>query len=257
MWLSGIRSRFFASGQIFSIAAIAACTHSGRKEGLRLLTQRLSFYQSKGARFAQWRAAISVDGTHPSRGCLAANALGLARFAAICQETGLLPIVAVEVLMDGGHGLRRCFWVTDMVLHAVFEALYAQRVELGGMLLMSNMILSGNACPDDDVMQEVADATVQCLLGSVPAAVPGVTLFSSGQPFELATERLMTMNRCYRGKLPWRLTFAFGRALQDPALALWKGHPERTAQAQQALLARAAANGAACLGRESRLAVLK
>lgn len=232
--------------------AVPMALHPGEKvtEGLDGLAQRLAFYHSKGARFAKWRAVIGIDGSNPSRGCLTANAMGLARYAGLCQEAGLVPIVEAEVLMDGDHGLRRCFWVTEMALHAVFEALHAQRVDLGGLLLKPNMVLSGNGCPEDDAVQEVADATIQCLLGTVPASVPGIAFLSGGQPFELATERLKVMNRSYRGKLPWRLTFSFSRALQEPVLALWKGEPERKTQAQQALLERAAANSAASLGED-------
>lgn len=236
--------------------AVPMALHPGEKvtEGLDGLAQRLDLYRAKGARFAKWRAVIAIDGSNPSRGCLAANAMGLARYAGLCQEAGLLPMIEPEVLMDGVHGLRRCFQVTEMVLHTVFDALYAQRVDFSGMLLKPNMVLPGNGCTDDDSVQEVADATVQCLLGTVPATVPGIAFLSGGQPFGSATERLLAMNRSYRGKLPWRLTFSYSRALQEPVLALWKGEPGRKAQAQRALLERAAANSAASLGEDSLLA---
>jgi fructose-bisphosphate aldolase, class I len=224
--------------------------HPGEKvtEGLDGLRQRLSFYRAKGARFAKWRAVVKISGQCPSRGCLTANAMGLARYAALCQEAGLVPIVEFEVLMDGDHDLRRCLWVTEKALHTLFEALYAQRVDLGGILLKPNMVVPGKECPEQDTVEAVADATIQCLLGSVPASVPGIAFLSGGQPFELATARLKAMHVRHRGELPWRLTFSFSRALQDPVLASWKGDPGNKQQAQHELLARAAANGAASMG---------
>jgi fructose-bisphosphate aldolase class I len=225
--------------------------HQGEKvtEGLDGLRQRLAFYRAKGARFAKWRAVVKIDELCPSRGCLAANAMGLASYAGLCQESGLVPIVEFEVLMDGDHGLERCYWVTEKSLHALFEALYAQRVDLGGILLKPNMVLPAKDCPAQDGVDVVADATVRCLLGSVPASVPGIAFLSGGQPFEQATARLKAMHVRHKGRLPWRLTFSFSRALQDPVLALWKGEAANKTQAQHALLARAAANSAASMGR--------
>jgi fructose-bisphosphate aldolase class I len=214
-------------------------------EGLDGLRRRLDLYYEKGARFAKWRAVLRVDAATPSRGCMAANALGLARYAGLCQEAGLLPIVEAEVLMDGGHDLRRCYWVTEMALHAVFAALYAQRVDLGAMLLKPNMVLPGATSNEQVGVQEVAEATVQCLLASVPAVVPGIAFLSGGQTPELATSRLKAMNGRHEGELPWRLSFSFSRALQEPVLARWKGKQEGAVQAQAILLERAAANGAA------------
>jgi len=224
--------------------------HKGEKvtEGLDGLRQRLAFYQAKGARFAKWRAVLMIGEGRPSRGCLAANAMGLAHYAGLCQEAGLVPIVEFEVLMDGDHSLERCYWVTEKALHTLFEALYAQRVDLGGLLLKPNMVLPGKDCPMQDDVDAVADASVRCLLGSVPASVPGIAFLSGGQPFEQATARLKEMHVRHRG-LPWRLTFSFSRALQDPVLALWKGEAANSAQAQRALMARAAANSAASMGR--------
>jgi len=232
------------------IGAAPMALHPGETvtEGLDGLRQRLAFYYSKGARFAKWRAVIALDAQKPSRGCLAANAMGLARYAGLCQEAGLLPIVEAEVLMEGGHDMRRCFWITEKTLHAVFDALYAQRVNLGGLLLKPNMVLAGKDCPEQNSAQEVADATVQCLLGCVPASVPGIAFLSGGQRPELATARLKAMNLSYKGKLPWRLTFSYSRALQENALALWRGSPENRGMAQQALMEQAAANSAASLG---------
>ena len=230
--------------------AVDMALHHGEKvtEGLDGLRQRLAFYQAKGARFAKWRAVVTINEACPSRGCLAANALGLASYAGLCQEAGLVPIVEFEVLMDGDHGLERCFWVTEKALHTLFEALYAQRVDLSGILLKPNMVLPGKDCPMQDGVDSIADATVRCLLGSVPASVPGIAFLSGGQPFEQATARLKEMHVRHKS-LPWRLTFSFSRALQDPVLALWKGDDANRTQARHALLARAAANGAASMGR--------
>jgi fructose-bisphosphate aldolase class I len=217
-------------------------------EGLDGLRQRLELYRSKGARFAKWRAVLSVDAVTPSRGCMAANALGLARYAGLCQEAGLLPMVEPEVLMDGGHSLQRCRWVTEMALHEVFSALYAQRVDLRAMLLKPNMVLPGAASAEQEGLQEVAEATLQCLLASVPAAVPGIAFLSGGQSPQLATARLKAINGHHQTKPPWRLTFSFSRALQEPVLALWGGKQASAGLAQVALLERAAANAAASMG---------
>jgi fructose-bisphosphate aldolase class I len=231
--------------------AVAMALHPGEKvtEGLDGLRERLAFYYSKGARFSKWRAVIDIDELSPSRGCLSANSLSLARYAGLSQEAGLLPIVEMDVLMQGDHGLERCFWVTEKALHTLFGALYAQRVELEGILLKVNMVLPGKGSPEQKGVDEVADATVRCLLGTVPALVPGVAFLSGGQPCEHATARLRAMNVRHKGKLPWRLTFSFSRALQEPVLALWLGEAYHQAQAQQALLHRAAANSAASLGK--------
>lgn len=224
--------------------------HRGEKvtEGLDGLRQRLVFYRAKGARFAKWRSVATIDEACPSRGCLAANAMGLAGYAGLCQEAGLVPIVEFEVLMDGDHSLERCYWVTEKALHTLFEALYAQRVDFGGLLLKPNMVLPAKGCPMQDGVDVVADATVRCLLGAVPASVPGIAFLSGGQPFEQATARLNEMHVRHKA-LPWRLTFSFSRALQDPVLALWKGEAANETQAQRALLVRAAANSAASMGR--------
>jgi fructose-bisphosphate aldolase class I len=236
--------------------AVPMALHPGERvtEGLDGLRQRLDLYYSQGARFAKWRAVLRVDATTPSRGCLAANAMGLALYAGLCQEAGLLPIVEAEVLMDGSHDLRRCYWVTEMVLHTVFDALYAQRIDLGGMLLKPNMVLPGADSTQQPGAREVAEATLQCLLATVPAAVPGIAFLSGGQSPDLATERLKAIHDSHGGKAPWRLTFSFSRALQVPVLALWGGKTAQATQAQAVLLERAAANGAASMGRDPSLA---
>jgi fructose-bisphosphate aldolase class I len=174
--------------------------------------------------------------------------LALARYAGLCQEAGLVPIVEPEVLMDGAHDLKRCFWATDAALHAVFDALHAQRVDLGAILLKPNMVLPGRDCRDQVGDETAAVATVRCLLGSVPAAVPGIAFLSGGQDSDLATLRLAAMNRIFKGRLPWRLTFSYARAIQDPVLGIWRGEPVNRCRAQEALLARAEANGAASHG---------
>lgn len=224
--------------------------HAGEKvtEGLDGLRGRLAEYSLLGARFAKWRAVIDLGPGLPSRGCVEANAQGLARYAALCQEAGLVPIVEPEVLMDGEHTLARCSEVTEDVLRTVFAALYAQRVSLEGLLLKCNMVLPGLACPRQETVDEVADATVRTLLRAVPAAVPGITFLSGGQSAELASARLNAMNVRFPTALGWQLSFSFGRALQQPALEIWSGQEARIAAAQSALSHRARCNRAARLG---------
>ena len=224
--------------------------HPGEKitEGLDGLRARLAEYSQMGARFAKWRAVITISDAIPSRGCIEANAHALARYAALCQEAGLVPIVEPEVLMDGKHTLERCFEVTAEVLRTVFNQLYTQRVALECMILKPNMVLPGMDCPKQDSVDEVADATVSCLLRAVPAAVPGIAFLSGGQPYELASARLNAMNVRFETRLPWALTFSFARAIQQPALEIWKGQQANAAAAQQALYHRARCNSAARLG---------
>ena len=217
-------------------------------EGLDGLRVRLKEYAQMGARFAKWRAVIAVGDGLPTRGCIDANAHALARYAALCQEEGLVPIVEPEVLMDGGHTLERCREVTEEALHVVFNHLYEQRVMLEGMILKPNMVLPGLDCPDQQTVNEVADATVQCLLRAVPAAVPGVAFLSGGQSGELASARLNAMNLRFRGRLPWALAFSFARAIQQPALEIWCGHEDKVDLAQHALSYRAKCNRAARRG---------
>ncbi len=225
--------------------------HPGEKitEGLDGLRDRLAEYSRMGARFAKWRAVITVGDGIPSRGCVEANALALARYAALCQEAGLVPVVEPEVLMDGDHPLERCFEVTTEVLRTVFGQLSTQRVTLEGMILKPNMVLPGKDCPRQASVEEVADATVTCLLRAVPAAVPGIAFLSGGQAGELASARLNAMNVRFKLRLPWALSFSFARAIQQPALEIWKGLPANAAAAQQALYHRAKCNSAARRGR--------
>ncbi len=224
--------------------------HPGEKvtEGLDGLRERLEEYAKMGARFAKWRGVIAIGAGMPSRGCVEANAQALARYAALCQEAGLVPIVEPEVLMDGDHGIDRCFAVTEEVLRRVFDALSTQQVMLEGMILKPNMVLPGLTCPLQETVNEVADATVKCLLHAVPAAVPGIAFLSGGQSGELASARLSVMNARFRGHLPWALAFSFARAIQQTALEVWRGQEPHVHLAQKALSYRAKCNVAARRG---------
>ena len=217
-------------------------------EGLDGLRDKLIEYHQMGARFAKWRAVIEIGDRIPTSGCIEANAHALARYAALCQEVGLVPFVEPEVLMDGEHSMDRCFSVTEEVLKAVFDQLYRQRVVLEGMILKCNMILPGLQCQWQESPEDIADATVKCLLRSVPAAVPGIAFLSGGQSPELATARLNALNGRFKSELPWKLSFSFGRAIQQPALEIWKGKQENVLAAQQSLNHRAHCNHAACSG---------
>ena len=220
-------------------------------EGLDGLRSRLEEYGRMGALFAKWRAVIALGNGLPSRGCIEANAHALARYAALCQEAGLVPIVEPEVLMDGAHGLAACREATHRVLRSVFDHLDAQRVALDGMILKPNMILPGLKCPLQETVDEVADATVRCFLEVVPAAVPGIAFLSGGQSGELASARLNAMNARFKlpkARLPWSLAFSFARAIQQPALEIWRGVAANREAAQEALLHRARCNRAALRG---------
>lgn len=227
--------------------------HAGEKitEGLDGLRERLAEYSKMGARFAKWRAVFAVGGGIPSRGCIEANALALARYASLCQEAGMVPIVEAEVLMDGTHTLEHYYQITEDILHAVFNQLYIQRVMLEGIILKPNMVLPGLASAMQVTGNEVADATVRCLLQIVPAAVPGIAFLSGGQSGELASARLNAMNVRFKLQLPWALTFSFARALQYPALQIWQGKECNVLAAQQALYHRALCNKAARRGEYS------
>ncbi len=227
--------------------------HPGEKitEGLDGLRDRLAEYSQMGARFAKWRAVIAIAEGIPTRGCIEANASALARYAALCQEAGLVPVVEPEVLMDGAHTLERCGEVTEEVLRKVFKQLYRQGVMLEGVILKPNMVLSGSTCPRQETVDEVADATVRCLLRSVPAAVPGIAFLSGGQSAELASARLNAMNVRFESRLPWALAFSFARAIQQPALEIWLGQEANILEAQVALRHRAQCNRAARRGEYS------
>lgn len=224
--------------------------HPGEKitEGLDGLRDRLKEYFQMGARFAKWRAVLTIGEGIPSRSCIEANAHALARYAALCQEAGLVPIVEPEVLMDGDHSWEVCRQVTEEVLRNVFIQLNCQRVLLEGMILKPNMVLPGLTCPTQPSVDEVADATVIGLLRTVPAAVPGIAFLSGGQSAELASARLNIMNLRFNSRLPWALAFSFARAIQQPALEVWRGEESNVKAAQQALLHRARCNRAARRG---------
>jgi fructose-bisphosphate aldolase, class I len=215
-------------------------------EGLDGLRQRFEEFAALGARFAKWRGVIAIGDGRPSEYAVWTNAHALARYAALAQEAGLVPIVEPEVLMDGTHTIEESLHVTSRVLHAVFTELRDQRVELEGMLLKPNMVLPGYDCRGQASDDEIAAATVRCLRRHVPAAVPGVVFLSGGQAGEQATARLGAING--RGPQPWRLSFSFGRALQDSVLQAWSGVPGQVEAAQRALLDHAEANGAATAG---------
>ena len=217
-------------------------------QGLDGLTERLAEYKKSGARFAKWRAVLTIGAGIPSPQGIAANAVALGRYAAICQEQGLVPIVEPEVLMDGDHDIETCARVTEEVLHAVFHALHRHRVALELMLLKPNMVLPGAGCPRQATPEEVAGATLACLRRTVPAAVPGINFLSGGQKDETATANLNGMN-ARPDKSPWQLSFSYARALQAPALKAWRGATANTAAGQQALAKRVRLNGAARQGK--------
>ncbi len=217
-------------------------------EGLDGLRARLRQYRAAGLLFAKWRAVIAIGRGIPTESCIDANMHALARYAALCQESGVVPIVEPEVLMEGNHTLNQCFSITEKVQHALFNQLYMQRVDFHGLLLKPNMVLPGTDCPEQNHVDKVADATVTCLLRTVPAAVAGVAFLSGGQSARLASERLNAMNVRFKGRMPWALTFSFSRAIQQPALELWKGRPENVLAAQKALLHRASCNSRARQG---------
>jgi len=216
-------------------------------EGLDGLRERLTEYRKLGARFAKWRAVIAIGDGIPTRTCIDANSEALARYAALCQEGDLMPIVEPEVLMDGTHTIERYFEVTEETLRSVFNALAEHRVVLEGMLLKPNMVLSGKDCQQQASPREVAEATVRCMKRVVPAAVPGLVFLSGGQTDQQATEHLNFMNQL--PDLPWQLSFSYGRALQAPVLKAWKGDPAKVADAQQAFHHRAMCNSNARFGK--------
>lgn len=229
--------------------AQALAGHPGEKitEGLDGLRGRLEEYRVLGARFAKWRAVITIGDNIPTSSCVDANAHALARYAALCQEAGIVPMVEPEVLMDGTHSLDESFEVTEAVLRSLFNQLYDQNVLLEGTILKASMVISGSEADNRASVQEVAEATVQCLLNAVPAALGGVVFLSGGQSDEEATAHLDAMNRL--GDFPWPLTFSYGRALQAPALKVWGENPAaNVAAAQKKLAHRARMNGLAAMG---------
>ena len=215
-------------------------------EGLDGLRERIDEYVELGAKFAKWRAVITIGDGIPSDTCLDANAHALARYAALCVEGGLVPIVEPEVLMDGPHTIERCYDVTERALRKVFGALYDQRVPLAQTILKPNMVLSGTECPQQADVRRVAEETLRCFRNAVPAEVPGIVFLSGGQSDELATAHLNEMNKI--GGAPWELSFSYGRALQAPPLKAWAGKAANLPAAQKAFYHRARCNGAASSG---------
>jgi fructose-bisphosphate aldolase class I len=223
--------------------------HAGEvvTEGLDGLRERLADYHKLGARFAKWRGVYKIGEGIPSASCITANAHSLARYAALCQEANIVPIVEPEVLMDGDHDIETCEFVTEEVLRAVFSELAVAEVDLGGMLLKPNMVISGEDAAEQASHEEVAERTVACFRRVVPAAVPGIVFLSGGQSDEDATLHLDLMNKL--GPQPWKLSFSYGRALQAAPLKSWSGKKENLGKAQAAFMERAKANGLAALGR--------
>lgn len=217
-------------------------------EGLDGLHNRLEEYTKLGARFAKWRAVITIGDGIPADACINANVHALARYAALCQDAGIVPVVEPEVLMDGHHTLQRCYDVTEKVLRALFNQLYLQKIFLGGMLLKPNMIIAGKDAASQDSIDEVAKATVDCLLQSVPAAVPGIAFLSGGQSPQQASEHLNAINKNFKSRSPWVLTFSFSRAIEHPAIDIWKGQEANVEKAQKSLYHRAKCNAAARRG---------
>jgi fructose-bisphosphate aldolase class I len=226
--------------------------HPGEKvtEGLDGLRDRFKEYRELDARFAKWRAVITIGDGIPTNACIEANAHALARYAALAQEAGLVPMVEPEVLMDGDNTIERCYEVTLHTLKTVFDQLYRQGVSLEHTILKTNMVISGKKCPAQAGVQQVAEMTVRCLRNAVPAALPGVVFLSGGQSALLATQHLNAMNAGWPDQ-PWPLSFSYGRALQEPALKLWAGKAENVDAAVRALLHREKCNGLACLGQYS------
>lgn len=220
-------------------------------EGLDGLNERLKEYYNLGARFAKWRAVITIGDSAPSNACISVNAHGLARYAALCQENGLVPIVEPEIIMDGNHTIEESLVVTEKVLHTTFNELYSQNVQLEGMILKPNMVLSGYNCSKQASVQEVAEKTVTVLKRCVPSAVPGIAFLSGGQTDEDATAHLNAMNKILGDNRPWNLTYSYGRALQAPALKTWSGETNNIPEAQKAFLKRAKLNSLASKGEYS------
>jgi fructose-bisphosphate aldolase, class I len=222
-------------------------------EGLDGLRQRLQEYATLGAKFAKWRAVITIGEDIPSGTCIEANCHALARYAALCQENGLVPMVEPEVLMDGDHDIEVCYDVTEATLRSLFAALYEQNVMLEGTILKASMVLPGKACPEQVSVEEVAEATLRCLKASVPASLPGIVFLSGGQSDEAATAHLDAMNRM--GSKPWPLSFSYGRAMQQAALKLWSQDMQKNFEsAQKTVAQRARENGLAALGQWKKVA---
>jgi fructose-bisphosphate aldolase class I len=249
-FIKALTSRHIIPGIKVDLGAKDMAGHPGEKvtEGFDGLRDRLNEYAQMGLQFAKWRAVITIGAGIPTRACIEANAQSLARYAVLCQEVGLVPIVEPEVLMTGDHTLERCFEVTQQVLHEVFHQLFIQGVFLEGMILKPNMVVPGEDCADQQSVDVVADATVHCMMLTVPAAVPGIAFLSGGQSPQLASSHLNAMNMRFKTKLPWELSFSFGRAIQQPALEIWHGKDMNVFDAQKSINHWAMSNRFACRG---------
>ena len=221
-------------------------------EGLDGLRERLDEYKKLGARFAKWRAVITIGEGIPTTQCIEANVYALARYAALCQEADIVPIVEPEVLMNGDHSIQRCFDVTEQVLKILFYQLYKYRIDLEGMILKPNMVIQGLESVEKNSADEVAEATVKCLLECVPASVPAIAFLSGGQSPEVASAHLNAINKNFKDRLPWIVTFSFARAIQQPALEAWKGKDENVEEAQKLLYKRAKLDAAARGGKYNK-----
>jgi fructose-bisphosphate aldolase, class I len=224
---------------------LASCPGEKVTEGLDGLRERIAEYYQMGARFAKWRAVIKIDTDIPSETCLVANAHALARYAALCQEGGLVPIVEPEVLIDGNHTIERCYEVTERTLQIVFAQLQLNRVEFDKMILKPSMVLSGESCTEQASVEQVAEMTVRCLKNNVPETVAGIAFLSGGQSNERASAHLNLMNAKFGSQCPWSITFSYARAIQQPALDYWHGDDAKIPTAQKLLYHRAKLNGAA------------
>lgn len=204
-------------------------------EGLDGLRERLIEYKKMGARFAKWRAVIAIGYGFPTTACIKANMHALSRYAALCQEVDIVPIVEPEVLMNGNHTLKQCYDVTEKVLKILFDHLYDSRIDLEGIILKPNMVIAGTECSEQNSIVEVAEATVNCLLASVPAIVPAIAFLSGGQSPEEADAHLNAINMNFKDRLPWIVTFSFARAIQQPVIEIWKGQEKNVEEAQTTL----------------------
>lgn len=217
-------------------------------EGLDGLSERLAEYKKMGARFAKWRAVITIGDNTPTTANIEANMHALARYAALCQEADIVPIIEPEVLMSGNHSLQHCYEVTEQVLKILFYRLYQFRIDLEGIILKPNMVIAGTESAVQNSIEEVAEATIRCLLASVPAAVPAIAFLSGGQSPEDAAAHLNAMHTNFKNRLPWIVTFSFARAIQQPALDVWKGQQANVKEAQKLLYQRAKSDAEALLG---------
>ena len=220
-------------------------------EGLDGLRERLAEFKGMGVRFAKWRGVITIGDDIPTTACIKANVHALARYAALCQEAGIVPIVEPEVLMSGNHSIQQCYDVTEKVLKMLFYQLYQFKIDIEGMILKPNMVIAGTESDIQNSVDEVAEATVNCLLASVPAAMPAIAFLSGGQSPEDAAAHLNAMNKNFKNRMPWILTFSFARAIQQPALDIWKGQESNVKEAQKLLYRRAKFDAAARRGEYS------